>query len=477
MPRHIEELATKLINVAGKSILSKAEHEVARKLMQQLKGAGMSNEEISKLSKGKWSESTVKGYTKGIKATSPNPWQDAVSVLDNVISAAVALDDVETAVEVAEALESQGVSLSDVVNLLVSADSASIPPGTLVQQNRELSETGLSPKAIAEALTLKKELEEQGLSLDCLPMLLKVAAIYGEPEKVVEALSSYGSLGEIEAQVSAAKSDLDSLNNKLASVQQQLEGTRIKLSEMEKPLQAYEKALQLGFGQKELIKLASLAEKYGGTKGVLQAVKAYTDYAEITDKIEGAESELAGLQKGTASLDIKYGHLKASIDMCNSLIHEHKFGLDAIATIFSVAKKYGDTISVLKALEVNGSTKVMTQRLQQLEGHIKEREKLLLQAEGQYQAALEHIESLNATCMKVSFEVTEVKNQLADSKNLLNVMNLINDPANSGYNEHAPYAMAIATSLLKWVKVNEGRFQNDYSIKPGLASLIRGLGG
>lgn len=61
----IDQLATKFVSLAAKSTLTKAEHGEAQKLMRQLKEAGMSNEEISKLSNGKWSVPTVKRYTFG----------------------------------------------------------------------------------------------------------------------------------------------------------------------------------------------------------------------------------------------------------------------------------------------------------------------------------------------------------------------------------------------------------------------------
>lgn len=49
----IEEIIKKFVALASKETLSKAEHEEARQLMQQLKEEGMTNEQISKLSKGK----------------------------------------------------------------------------------------------------------------------------------------------------------------------------------------------------------------------------------------------------------------------------------------------------------------------------------------------------------------------------------------------------------------------------------------
>ena len=48
----IEELAKKFVILANKPNLLRTEHEEARQLMRRLKEAGMSHEDISKLSKG-----------------------------------------------------------------------------------------------------------------------------------------------------------------------------------------------------------------------------------------------------------------------------------------------------------------------------------------------------------------------------------------------------------------------------------------
>ena len=55
---NVEELAGKILTLANKPMLSKAENQEVRRLMIALKKAGVSNQEISALTGGKWSEST-----------------------------------------------------------------------------------------------------------------------------------------------------------------------------------------------------------------------------------------------------------------------------------------------------------------------------------------------------------------------------------------------------------------------------------
>lgn len=223
--------------------------------------------------------------------------------------------------------------------------------------------------------------------------------------------------------------------------------------------------------------MASLAEKYGGPKAVFQALKAHTNYAELTNRISKAKSELDRLKTGINKLDAKYSHLKSAIAMCDSLIHEHNLGLDAVATTLSIAKKYGEPINVLRTLDTYGSLKMMTEELGEVEGQVQEREKLLHQLEGQYQSALKQLESLNAIAMKAGAEVSKVESRLDESKHLQKVMALINDPASAGYSEYGPLVVAVVEAVLKWVSTHEKHFLYPHSMKSTLQSLLKELGG
>ena len=116
----IETLVAKLQLLAAKPSLSAAENAEAQALMQSLKAQGLSNEEISKASNGRWSMSSVKGYTTGIGAPSPNPWHDAVSALTDLIAANLSVDDVKAALAVfSDAWELASTAYVDDLNKVV----------------------------------------------------------------------------------------------------------------------------------------------------------------------------------------------------------------------------------------------------------------------------------------------------------------------------------------------------------------------
>ncbi len=473
----IEDAASQLVNLADKSTLSKAELTKARQIMVLLKSSGMSNEEISALSKGKWSESTIKGYVKGTKATDPSLWQDALALLEEVISTGLSLDEVEAGVAVFEDLKSKGLSTQQAVDLLVEAQSAAIDIKALIKQHEELRACNLLSKDVAEALALKEKLAENGLELHSLSALVELAGNFGNAEEVLEVVSTYGELSEIRGQIEAAKAELKSWHEQLSSAGQRLSEIEARFTELKQPLEAYEKAVKMGFTEDKLATLCTLAQKYSGVDGVLQAVKAHTNYAEIINKISKAKTAVGDTKAEIDKLETEYGHLKTATTMCNRLVQQYNFGMDAIATIFSVAKKYGEPVDVLKAVESYGKLQFAQQELSKLEGKVAERKELANQLEGQFEEVLSQLESLNAMALKVGAEVAKVESKLQESKGLHKVMNLINDPSSVGYTEYGPLVTAMAASIRKWVVVHEQRFKYSHNIKSGLDDLIAGLGG
>jgi DNA repair exonuclease SbcCD ATPase subunit len=220
-----------------------------------------------------------------------------------------------------------------------------------------------------------------------------------------------------------------------------------------------------------------LADKFGGPKAVFQVVKGYVDYSEINNKVSQAQSELITLESEVNKLNAEYCHLETAIEMCQTLISDHKFGLDVISTTLSLAGKYGEPLIVLKSVEAYGKLEVMQEELTKLESEITKRKELLAQLEGKNNEALKQFESLNAIAMKTGAEVSKVESRLEESKHLHRVIVLINDPASSSYQEYGQLAVTILKSILKWVTSNENHFLYPNRMKSALQDLITELGG
>lgn len=90
----LESIARELRMVAGRERLSPSELDRVRHLMVELKRLGMSNPEIVEVTGGRWSESTVKGYTRGVHAIDSEPWKSTASLLSEMLSRNLTLAEV-----------------------------------------------------------------------------------------------------------------------------------------------------------------------------------------------------------------------------------------------------------------------------------------------------------------------------------------------------------------------------------------------
>jgi len=176
-------------------------------------------------------------------------------------------------------------------------------------------------------------------------------------------------------------------------------------------------------------------------------------------------------------LTTEYSHLKSATDMCDTLLNKHQFGLDGIATILSIAGKYGHPANVLKALDVYGNLKLMTNNLEEMQGKVEEKEKLLHQLEGKHQVALKHVDSLCAKALKVGAEVSKVENKLEEYTGVNKLMFFVKSPTMAAYAEYGQVAVLFAQALLNWSSVNEQKLKYPLVIEEGLKALIAQLGG
>lgn len=81
------ELAAKELKMpASRDRLSPSEFERAKHLMVELKQRGMSNPEVVELTGGRRSESTVKGYTKGVRTSDSELWKSTTALFSEMLS-------------------------------------------------------------------------------------------------------------------------------------------------------------------------------------------------------------------------------------------------------------------------------------------------------------------------------------------------------------------------------------------------------
>ena len=473
----IEDVAQRFVALAGKAILSKAEHQEACNLMRQLKGQGMTNEDVAELSHGRWTPSTVKGYVKGVKASSSGEWQSALTLFDKLLAVGMSLGDVERALAVQQAVDDSHVNLEQLVDLLLTAESAAVDKAALIHFYEGVKQRGLSVEDVAQVLSFKAELDQKGVGSESIKSIVELAKKHGKPQDILAAVCHYGSLTEIKQQITTATKERDNLNAELASARDELEVVKGKASQLKGMLRACHEAKRLGFTEAVLAKIGGLVEKYGSVGAVVQMAEACASHLEVTQKVEQAKTELVTRKARLEKLQADYAHLKSSVDMCRTLIEKHRFGLDAITMVFSAAEKYGEPLEVLKALEAQGQLEVIEEKLSVLEGKISEQEKLLAELHGRRDEMLEELESLNAVALRVGGEISKLQIEVSKSKTLDALMRFIQEPNSVGYEEGIPLVVTITAALRKWVINNESKCHLSYTVKDGLNNLLRQFGG
>lgn len=84
---------------------------------------------------------------------------------------------------------------------------------------------------------------------------------------------------------------------------------------------------------------------------------------------------------------------------------------------------------------------------------------------------------MSALAVDVGNQVGKVEGQAAGNNEFRKLLDLISNPYGVDYEVHIPTALVLTLALKKLVSKNETKFQNYYSIKSGLESLFKELGG
>jgi len=231
----LESAARELKMLAGRERLTASELDRVKGLVAQLKGMGMLNTEIAELTEGRWSESTIKGYTRGIRATDPEPWKSATAVFSEMFSKNLTLADAREAVGIITELEGMGSSLADVVSFMrnlkereatlsqlseatkITADleAKGTSPTEVASFVSELEqekvdvpafvlllrgwhEAGLTPVDAQSVLSYKAQLEQAGLDIDAPSHIAEAVGKFCGSGEVLEAVAKYGNLWELD---------------------------------------------------------------------------------------------------------------------------------------------------------------------------------------------------------------------------------------------------------------------------------------
>jgi len=523
----IESVAKELKLLAGRDRLTASELERAKDLMVQLKGMDLSNREIADLTGGHWSESTIKGYTRGTITTDPVPWQSTTALFSEMLSKNLTLADVSEAVRIAAELEGMGSSLRDVVGFMEELKRKDTNVGQLreaidiktqlekigtssgeiagfvkqlekedigvsafVLLLHEWREAGLTPVDARSALSYKAQLEQAGLDIEAMSRIAEAAGRFGGPGEVLEAVAKYGNLGELDQeaqkkqeQLDAQATEMESRRQELDTAKHELEKVRNETAAREETLATYERLKAIGFDEQGLGELAKAAEKYGTPRKALRAVNRFVDLVRIKTIDDELRNKVKQKRATLKKLDEQYSHLKEPIEICKILL-KRKFGLAVLSLINRTAWKYGEPTEVMKAIEAYGQLKEIKKQINQAEAdlaEIKGKIQTLKETYTEYSARntaiLDQFEELNAKAIEVGRTVGVVEQQLKKDTLARDILNLLQNPSSADYEKYLPLVLVTVKSISVWATMNRSRLSFPSLVEKNLQELAGHLGG
>jgi len=331
----------------------------AKKLMRQLREAGLTNEEVSQLTNQIWRKDTIKLYTRGAEVNDPAPKKRAMELLGELIDRGMTLEEVERALSVRKGLETREVSVDDVSSFLDDTKKSKIDMKDILRVYRETKDSGLTLEQLTTLRDYRSQLEAAGIKTHGLITIYETSKGYGGYDKVMEALKTYGSVTSLTREAN----DLENRKVQLQKSIEKLGGDVASLEERKRKIQdalsTYEKLKKQGLDENLLDSLKASSEKYGGARGVLDAVNAYTTLRALQETVQETQRNLTNLESETKNAKAEHSHLMTVIGMSEDLLYKHNFSVSAIVDIYNLAKKYGKPPEVLGAVTEYGEMKAI----------------------------------------------------------------------------------------------------------------------
>ena len=361
-----EKIIKELLTLANMKPLSKSNLAQVKTLMKELRQMGYTNREVSELIAGGWKVSTVKTYTRGTIIKNPDSKENAVKLLSQMVDMGLSLNDVESAIKMKEVLGQRGITFESVSSLLEAAKKSKVGVIELVQTHNDLTDSGISITLLNEALSYKSELEEIGFTIDNLAQILKTSKTYGDHDRVLEAITAYGSQKTIETEIRNISSDKAKLEKQVTELKSGVKELEERKILVEGTLKIYENLRGLGFDEAILKQLKDSSNRYLGVKGVLEAVNKYNDLATLKSEVDKFEKNKINVTSELKSFQAEHAHYQTVLDICDTLLYKLNFSVPAIIDIYKTAKKYGEPIEVINAIEKYGTLRVLDKNIAEL---------------------------------------------------------------------------------------------------------------
>ncbi len=355
----LEQVVKELIVLARKDDLIPAHHQRARVLMKELRRMGMTNAQISELTRERWAETTVKEYTRGVTVMDAQPWQSTTALLGEMLSRGLATEDVRETITVRDKLEGEGISLAEITELLLELKTAGIDVRALVELHRGWKASRLTPPDAASALKYKGEIEEAGFGLGSLSGIAQAAEALGSPEEVLKAIGKYQDIRELDEQLLTAQRRLADEQSRIeerieegeraiSEVEERERSARDQLSQLDEEVNdkagLMSKADELEKLGLDAARLGDLCNAVTGTSakhglGREKALGRFFDQLREYDAALGFEAEAKRWETIAETKRLESEKVEAQLDGLEMRYRERKEAVDAMESLLKQGNK------------------------------------------------------------------------------------------------------------------------------------------
>jgi hypothetical protein len=401
-----EFVISELQSLAKKQPLrSSVELNRAKELMITLRQKGYTNNDISIMSGGGWSENTVKLYTRGTDIVDSTSKDEAIKVISEMVKSGLTLHKVNEAVSLKDYLDAEKMSLEDIVSLLQDLKSSGVGLEDIIQLNRSIKVEGLSLKQLIELFMYKSDLEKAGFTVELLKQLRQASISFGDANLVIKGINEYGNLVALENEINHASAKKEHIQLDIEQSQASLRDIQEKTAKQQELFKEYKELKELGFDEISLKQIKQIAIRYGAANNdhnsnisfnsdddsnynnnnnnnnksvssiptkdfvnkAFQALNKFADLSDIESEIKSLQRKRTDVEAALNKVNSDYAHLQSLIAICNTLLYDLKFSLPAIEQLYNVAKRYGKPIDVLKAIGKYNNLKSIERRTEELE--------------------------------------------------------------------------------------------------------------
>ena len=306
-------------------------------------------DQISKLTLGEWGIPNIKRYTRGVKTEGLRESGDVVEVARNLVASGLKLEDVSKAISFKKEIDEQRVSLEEIGQIIRDGHSSGLNIHEHVSIIVELRQSNIPVTELGQLMTYRKSLEEWEITTHMIRKLVELVSKFGNFDQTMEALKVFRGLQTLQSEVDAITATRKTLEESQAKLELEIGKLEDRLKLFQSQLLLYQKLEAKGFGEDALAKLEEGSRKYGGPENILDAINEYDNMIVLRQSLEEKRLNTDAASANLEKLRTEHAHLSVMIAMCKKLV-ELDFTLAVILQIYDVAKKYGKPVDVLDAI-------------------------------------------------------------------------------------------------------------------------------